>query len=55
MHAQPLLYDLRNDPGEKFDIAAELPEVVADIVATAEAFNASIETKPPIFDARLAD
>jgi arylsulfatase A-like enzyme len=30
-HDPPLLFQLENDPGEKFDVAAEHPEVVADI------------------------
>ena len=30
-HDPPLLFQLPNDPGERFDIAAEHPEVVADI------------------------
>ena len=41
-HDPPLLFDLPNDPGERFDIAAEHPEVVADIQAEVEKFRANL-------------
>ncbi|EEF60880.1 sulfatase family protein [Pedosphaera parvula] len=41
-HDSPLLFQLENDPGERFDVAAENPEVVADILREVEEFNKSI-------------
>ncbi|UCD28915.1 MAG: sulfatase-like hydrolase/transferase, partial [Planctomycetota bacterium] len=32
-HDPPLLYNLEHDPSEKYDIAKEKPEVIADIMA----------------------
>ncbi len=31
-HDPPLLFDLESDPGERFDVAAEHPDIVADIL-----------------------
>ncbi|MEM7221232.1 MAG: sulfatase [Pseudomonadota bacterium] len=50
----PLLYNLRDDPAERFDVAARHPEVVARLLAEIEAHRATLEMKPPLFDARLA-
>jgi len=38
----PLLFDLPHDPGERFDIAAEHPEVVADIQQELAKFQANL-------------
>jgi arylsulfatase A-like enzyme len=54
-HAVPLLYNLRDDPSERFDVAAEHPEVVTEIIALAAAHRDSIDTKPPLFDRRLGN
>lgn len=40
--AQPQLYDLESDPGEKFDIAAAHPEIVAELKELARKQAASI-------------
>jgi len=53
VHAQPLLFNLRDDVSEKFDVAAEHPDVVADILATVEAHRALFVQKPPLFDERI--
>ena len=50
----PALYHLRRDPAERFDVAAQYPEVVADIQAAVEAHRAGLTIAPPLFDARLA-
>jgi arylsulfatase A len=42
-HDPPLLYDLGVDPGEKWDVAAKHPEVVADLQALAAAHRASLK------------
>ncbi|MEM7572866.1 MAG: sulfatase [Bacteroidota bacterium] len=39
----PLLYNLSVDPSEQYDIAADHPEIVADLQARARAHSASIE------------
>ena len=41
-HNPPLLFDLPNDPGERFDLAAEHPEVVADIQREVENYLANL-------------
>src|SRR5205807_3407218 len=35
-HDTPLLFQVQNDPGERFDLAARHPDVVADILAEVE-------------------
>ncbi|WP_439484298.1 sulfatase family protein [Cyclobacterium plantarum] len=39
----PLLYNVNVDPGERFDIAADHPEIIAEIRAVMEAHKAGIE------------
>ncbi|MBD3631147.1 MAG: sulfatase [Cyclobacterium sp.] len=39
----PLLYNVNVDPGERFDIAADHPEIIAEIRAVVEAHKAGIE------------
>jgi arylsulfatase len=41
-HDPPLLFHLPNDPGERFDIAAEHPEVLADIQRELEKYRATL-------------
>lgn len=41
-HDPPLLFDLPNDPGERFDLAAEHPEVIADIQQEVEKYRAAL-------------
>jgi arylsulfatase A-like enzyme len=40
--ATPELYDLERDPGERFDVAREYPDVVARLRARLEEFGASL-------------
>ncbi|MCZ6657862.1 MAG: sulfatase [Gammaproteobacteria bacterium] len=53
-HDEPLLYNLREDPGEQIEISAAHPGVVARLVREAERHKASITLAEPIFDQRLA-
>jgi len=41
-HDPPFLFHLPNDPGERFDIAAEHPEVIADIQQELTKFQANL-------------
>lgn len=53
-HEKPLLFDLLTDPGERFDIAAQHPDVVASILDAIAVHRAGLEEQPPLFDRRLA-
>ncbi len=53
-HETPLLYDLSSDPGERFDIAAQHPEVVAAILNQIAQHKSGMTEKLPLFDLRLA-
>ncbi len=54
-HNPPLLFDLTTDAGEHFDVAAEHPDVVADLLAIAEAHRRTVEPTEPLFDALLPE
>jgi arylsulfatase A len=41
-HNPPMLFQLENDPGEKFDVAAEHPDVIADIQREVEKHQKTI-------------
>jgi arylsulfatase A len=53
VHQPPLLYNLTEDPGERFDIAASHPDIVADLVREADAHRKTVMPTKPLFDARL--
>ena len=50
LHDPPLLFNLETDPSEKYDVAAEHPEIAAQLKAEAEAFAASFEPPPSQLD-----
>jgi arylsulfatase A-like enzyme len=51
-HDPPLLYHLEHDPSERFDLAAAHPEVVADLLAEAEAHRNGLDLPESQFDTR---
>ena len=50
LHAQPLLYHLGEDPGEKFDIANTQPEVLAELRTAIELHQNGMVVAEPIFE-----
>jgi uncharacterized sulfatase len=50
VHAEPLLFDLAEDPGERFDVAADHSDVVARLVAAADAHRKTVAPAPALFD-----
>ncbi len=50
----PVLYNLARDPSEKFDVAADNPEVVARILSAVAAHQTGLQKQPPLFDVRLS-
>ncbi len=52
-HSTPLLFDLNADHGERHDLSARMPEVVARLVESAERHRRSFEMAPPSMDQRV--
>jgi arylsulfatase A-like enzyme len=52
-HNPPLLYHLEHDPSEKYNVAEDYPDVIAEIEAVTEAHRATLETVPDQLANRL--
>jgi len=49
-HTPPRLFNLADDPGERRDVGAQHPDVVADLVREADAHRRAMVAGPPRFD-----
>jgi arylsulfatase A-like enzyme len=49
-HDPPLLFNLSEDPGEQHDIAAQHPDIVADILGEAQRHRQAMKMGRPLFD-----
>lgn len=54
-HSPPLLFNLADDPGERHDVAAMHPDIVADLVKEVEAHRRSMVAGRPLFDELLQE
>ena len=52
-HNPPLLFNLAEDPGERYDVAARHPDIVADLVKEIESHRKTIAPTRPLFDELL--
>ncbi len=52
-HDPPLLFNLADDPGERYDVAAKHPDIVAELVKAVEAHRKTIKPTRPLFDELL--
>lgn len=52
-HDPALLFDLAVDPGERFNIASDHPEIVSQLRRTADAHRRTLSQMPPLFDRLL--
>ena len=50
VHTPPLLFDLAADPGERFDVAAAHPDIVADLIKEADAHRRTVTPVKALFD-----
>jgi uncharacterized sulfatase len=50
VHSPPLLFDLAEDPGERFNIAGAHPDIVADLISEADVHRRTVVPTKPLFD-----
>jgi len=51
-HDPPLLFNLNHDPGERFNVAKQHPDVLAEVLSAAARHRASVTMGEPLFDRR---
>ena len=51
-HDPPVMFDLRVDIGERYDISATRPEILTAVVAAAERYQDRMTAAEPLFDLR---
>ncbi len=51
-HDPPVMFDLRVDIGERYNISATQPEILAAIIAAAERYQGRMTAAEPLFDLR---
>ncbi len=51
-HNPPLLFNLNHDPGERFNVAKEQPDILAEVLSAAERHRANVTMGEPLFDLR---
>jgi len=54
-HDPPLLFHLDRDPGERYDVAEDYPDVVAELTALADRIDARIDRGRDVMSARAGD
>jgi arylsulfatase A-like enzyme len=54
-HDPPLLFHLEHDPSERFDVAKEHPEVVADLMQEIERHRATVKPVPSQLEIMIGD
>ena len=52
-HDPPLLFDLATDPGERFDIASQHPDIISQLRRVVDAHKQTLTAAPPLFDRLL--
>ena len=53
VHDPPLLFELSADPGERFNVAAQHSDVVAELISAALAHRKTVVAVTPLFDVLL--
>jgi arylsulfatase A-like enzyme len=51
-HNPPLLFNLNHDPGERFNVAKDQPDIFAEVLSAAERHRANVTMGEPLFDLR---
>jgi arylsulfatase A-like enzyme len=54
-HDPPLLFNLDEDPSEKYDVAADNPDTVAQLRDLFDTHKAEVEIRPSQLEARISD
>jgi hypothetical protein len=54
VHTPPLLFDLAEDPGERFNVAEAHPDIVVDLTSEADVHRRTVAPTKPLFDELLA-